>query len=53
MEIILSITSDNKDQKNFTRTFDVTPDEYDYLVKCVGAINKGGNHFMGVYVSKI
>jgi len=53
MKAILTITSGNKDSKNFTRDLEVTPDEYEYLKRCERFINQGDNHFIGVHLYQL
>lgn len=48
MKAILTITSGNKDPKNFTRDIELTQEEFDYLRKCERIINQGDNHYMSI-----
>lgn len=54
MKVIMTIKRGNKDEKNFTRELDMTPQEYDYIKNAASVINcKGGEDFIGVYVHQI
>ena len=54
MIVIMTIKRGNKDEKNFTRELEMTPQECEYLQEAARVINgKGDEEFMGVYVHQI